>query len=516
MLGHRTLNVEDYLVIFKRRWWIVVVPTVILPIAAIALTFVIPPVYESQSLVLIDQQKVPEDFVQPIVNEDLDSRVASMNEQILSRASLQPIVDKYNLYGDQRMDMDARITKVRNDITLQAIRSQISHGDGLPGFRIFFKASDPRTAQQVCADLTSLFTKVNLNSREAAAEGTTSFIKERLEQAKGDLDNQDAKVAAFTRLHFGMLPDDEKSNLDLLGTLNAQLDAANGQLQTMNQQQVGEEAMLAQQSQPVATTPLGAAIVQTSQAEQAELEKLLAQRDELTARYSEDYPNVRAVNRQIADLQAQMAKEADAPPPAPSAPTATAPNRSDSATVQNLRANLAALRTAIQSKRKQQEAIEQQIRVYQGRVQSTPQVAEEFKELTRDYQTTLTSYQALLLQSQKADEATDLEHRQEGETFTVLDAANVPDAPTFPKLSVFAGGGLAAGVGLGLLIVALLEYRDTALRSERDVWAFTQLPTLAVIAWSASMQEPRLGILARLKRPFSRKTPKKLVADAPG
>src|ERR1039458_8913508 len=229
MLGHRTLNVEDYLAIFKRRWWIVVIPTIILPIAAIALTFVIPPVYESQSLVLIDQQKVPEDFVHPIVNEDLDSRVASMNEQVLSRSSLQPIVDKYNLYGDQRMDMDARIDRVRTkDITLQAIRSQISHGDGLPGFRIFFRASDPRTAAQVCADLTSLFTKVNLNSREAAAEGTTSFIKERLEQAKRDLDDQDAKVAAFTRLHFGMLPDDEKSNLDLLGTLNAQLDAANG------------------------------------------------------------------------------------------------------------------------------------------------------------------------------------------------------------------------------------------------------------------------------------------------
>ena len=515
MLGHRALNVEDYLAIFKRRWWIVVIPTVILPIAAIALTFVIPPVYESQSLVLIDQQKVPENFVQPIVNEDLDSRVASMNEQIESRSSLQPIVDKYNLYGDQRLDMDARIAKVRKDITMAPIRSEISRSNGLPGFRIFFKASDPRTAQQVCAELTSLFTKVNLNSREAAAEGTTSFIKERLEQAQHDLNDQDAKVAAFTRLHFGMLPDDEKSNLDLLGTLNAQLDAANGQLQTMNQQEVGEEAMLAQQSAPVATTPIGAA-VQTSQAEQAELDRLLAQRDELTARYSEEYPNVRAVNRQIADLQAQMAKEADAPPPAPTAPTATAPNRPDSATVQNLRASLAALRTAIQSKRKQQESIEQQIRVYQGRVQSTPQVAEEYKELTRDYQTTLSSYQALLVQSQKADEATDLEQRQEGETFTVLDQANLPDSPTSPKPIVYAGGGLAAGLGLGLMIVALLEYRDTALRSERDVWAFTQLPTLAVIAWSAGMQESKPGMLARLKRPFSRKTPKKLVADAPG
>src|ERR1039458_9369924 len=161
MLGHRTLNVEDYLAIFKRRWWIIVIPTVILPIAAIALTFVIPPVYESQSLVLIDQQKVPENFVQPIVNEDLDSRVASMNEQILSRSSLQPIVDKYNLYGDQRWEMDPLIAKGPKDITMAPIRSEISRSNGLPGFRIFFKASDPRTAQQVCAEANYLFTKVN-------------------------------------------------------------------------------------------------------------------------------------------------------------------------------------------------------------------------------------------------------------------------------------------------------------------------------------------------------------------
>jgi len=513
MLGHRSLNVEDYLAMLKRRWWILVVPAVILPIVAVAVTFVIPPVYESQSLVLIDQQKVPENFVQPIVNEDLDSRVASMTEQILSRSSLQPIVDKYNLYGDQHLDMDTRIDKMRKDITWQAIRSELSRSNGLPGFKIFFKASDPRTAQQVCADLTSLFTSAHLNSSEAAAEGTTSFIKERLEQAKRDLDDQDTKVAQFEREHFGMLPDDEKSNLDLLSTLNTQLDATTGQIQALEQQQIGMEAMLAQQSQPVATTSAGAP-VQTSQAEQAELDRLLTRRDDLTARYSEDYPDVRSVNRQIADLQAQMAKEADAPQSAPAAPTAV-PNRADSVTVQNLRASLAQIRAAIQNKRKQQESIEEQIRSYQGRVQSTPQVAEQYKELTRDYQTTLDSYQALLVQSQKADEATDMEHRQEGEMFTVLDQANLPDEPTFPKPLVFAGGGLAAGLGLGLVIAGLLEYRDTALRTERDVWAFTQLPTLAVIAWLSGMQESKPGMLGRLKRLFT-KTPKKLAADGPG
>jgi uncharacterized protein involved in exopolysaccharide biosynthesis len=100
MLGHRTLNVEDYLFILKRRWWILAIPAIIFPIIAIGITFMIPPKYQSQTLVLINQQKVPEDFVKTLVTEDLDSRLASMKEQILSRSSLQPIIEKYNLYAD--------------------------------------------------------------------------------------------------------------------------------------------------------------------------------------------------------------------------------------------------------------------------------------------------------------------------------------------------------------------------------------------------------------------------------
>ncbi len=112
--------------------------------------------------------------------------------------------------------------------------------------------------------------------------------------------------------------------------------------------------------------------------------------------------------------------------------------------------------------------------------------------------------------------ATDLEHRQEGETFSLLDEANLPDSPTFPKRRIFASGGLAGGLVLGLLLTALLEYRDTALRSERDVWAFTKLPTLAVIAWSGDVADRKPGKLARLKRPFRRKPKDAPLADARG
>ena len=95
MLGHRTLNVEDYLTMLKRRWWIIVIPAIILPIIGVGITFFIPPDYVSETLVLIDQQKVPDEFVRSVVSENLDSRLASMKEQILSRSQLQPIIEKW-------------------------------------------------------------------------------------------------------------------------------------------------------------------------------------------------------------------------------------------------------------------------------------------------------------------------------------------------------------------------------------------------------------------------------------
>jgi uncharacterized protein involved in exopolysaccharide biosynthesis len=279
----------------------------------------------------------------------------------------------------------------------------------------------------------------------------------------------------------------------------------------MEQNQSMMKAMLAQQSQPAAA---GASPAQTPQAQERQLEDLQAQETQLSAHYTADYPDLRDVRRKIADLQNDMAKAAAHPPPVkPVAPTV---NRPDSLSVQQLRAQLGGLDLAIQSKRKQQDQIEQQIRVYQGRIQSSPQVEQEEKELTRDYQTAQTFYDSLLTKMNQSRMATDLEHRQQGETFSLLDAANLPDAPNWPKQSIFAMGGLAGGLALGLLIVALLEYRDTALRSERDVWAFTQLPTLAVIAWSGGMISNDYGKQTRLKRLFSRKAPKKLLADAPG
>jgi polysaccharide chain length determinant protein (PEP-CTERM system associated) len=514
MLGHRKMNAEDFLTILKRRWWIIAIPVVLFPIFGVVATYFVPAEYVSTSLVLIDQQKVPTDFVKPVVTEALDSRLAYMTEQILSRSSIQPIIEKYNLYGNGKLSMDARIDLTRTKaIEIQPIESQIARSNGLPGFRILFTANDPQTAQHVCADITSLFTKANLLSREEASQGTTDFLSEQLDAAKHSLDDQDAKLATFQSQHIGMLPEDESNNVNILGTLNTQLEASTQALSTMEQNKSYMEALLAQQIQPSASAGGGSASV-APQTEETELQDLLAQQADLTSRYTAANPDVMAVNRKIADLRKQIAQEQAAP--APASTPAAAPSRSDSVAVQDLRARIRAADVAIQAKRNEQAALTQQIRSYQGRIQSSPQVEEQFKELTRDYENSQALYQSLLTKMNESQMTTDLEKRQEGETFSVLDAPNLPTDPTYPKISVFAIGGLFIGLAVGIMIVALLEYKDTALSSERDIWAFTQMPTLAVIAWSGEVAAAGSAQIDRSKRWFGRKPPKDLLADGPG
>lgn len=511
MLGHRTLTVEDYLTILKRRWWILAVPTVILPIVALGITFFVTPQYTSQTLVLINQQKVPDNIVKPVVSEDLTSRLASMREQIMSRASLEPIIKKYNLYDSLHGDMDARIAQARKNIEIQPIQSEI-RSNGLPGFKIFFTAGDPQTAQQVCAEITSLFTSANVRNRADAARGTTSFLQEQLDQQKAKLDEQDQKLAAFKRQYVGMLPEDNQTSTSILTTLNSRLDATTQQLQTLQQNKTMAESMLQQQLQALAAAPVGSA-ARGPGAEEKELETLQAQETELSTHYTDEYPALKRVRAKISELQKQMAKEAAAPPPPV---TASAPPRIEPASIQQLRTQIKLMDAAILAKHREQEQIQGQIGVYQARIQSSPQVEEQEKELTRDYQTTLEAYNTLKASLDQSRMATDLELRQQGETFDLLDAANLPESPTFPNRVIFGVGGLIAGLALGLMIIAVLEYKDTALRSERDIWAFTQLPTLAVIAWASetaaasSQDRPGLGRL------FRRKSGRNQLADAPG
>lgn len=496
MLGHRALTVQDYITILKKRWWIVVIPAVIFPIIGYGITFLIQPQYISQTLVLVEQQKVPDSYVKPVVTEDLTGRLASMKEQILSRSRLQPIIERFNLFANAKMSMDDRIDVTRRNIGITPIQSEIARTNGLPGFFISFKAGDPRTAQLVCGEITSLFVSENLNDRAASAAGTTEFLKGQLADAKAKLDEQDAKLAKFQQTYMGKLPGAENSNINMMTSLNTQLDAATQALARMEQDRSYAESILAlQQSQSASTAEHGGA---APGAQQAELQQLLTEEADLSSRYTDDYPDVVTVRRKIKELRQKIAQA----PPVTTLSSATAAKPTDSISTLQLKAQIRAMDAGIVQKRKDQGAIQAQLRMYQERVSSSPAVEEEYKSITRDNQTAQAFYDDLLNKMNQSKMATDLEKRQQGEQFRVMDEPNLPEEPSTPKRPAFVFGGLAAGLGLGLLIVALLEYFDTALRSERDIWAFTKLPTLGVIAYNNETGPAQTG-----RRWFGRRGP---------
>jgi polysaccharide chain length determinant protein (PEP-CTERM system associated) len=473
MLGHRPLVIEDYFAILKRRGWMIIIPALLLPIIAVAITYRITPIYVSQTLVLIEPQTVPDTYVKPIIAEDLDSRLASMKEQILSRSRLEPIIERFNL-GTPGMNMDDKIVQTRKNIGIVPIHSEIQGAGGLPGFFISFTAPDPHTAQLVCREITSLFVSENLQAREQSAEGTTAFLKGQLEQAKANLDQQDQKLAEFQKQYMGTLPEQQGPNMEMLNTLGTQLDATTQSLTRLENEETLVESMLAQESRQ---TPAAPGMRSTPQADTLELQRLQDKEADLKTRYTPDYPDVVAVQRQIDDLKKQMAAA-----PAASSTATPAATRYDSPGTMQLRAQVAAMTQAIAQKKQQQGELQAQIRQYQGKIQSTPLVEAKMKDLTRDHDQAQEFYNSLLGKMNNSQMATDLERRQEGENFKIMDDANLPDAPTFPNRSMFAIGGLVLGLGFGVLLIAFLEFKDKSLRTERDVWTFTKLPTLATIA----------------------------------
>ncbi len=472
MLGHREMTLEDYVGILRRRLWWIVVPTVILPLVTYGLSLLLKDRYTSQTLVLVEQQKVPDSFVRPVITEDLNARLSTMQEQILSRTRLQPIIERFGLYAGEKIPMDDKVERMRKAISVTPVRSVVTATNGLPGFSIAFTADDARLAQQVCGEIASMFMSENLRAREQTAQGTTEFLRAQLEEAKRKLDDQDRKLAAFQRQYIGQLPGQEQMNFGIYEGLNKQLEANTQALNRLQQDKTYAETMLNQQIAAWKSMQSTNSPVTLEQ----QLAALQSQLVSLEGRYTADHPDVLKAKR---DIELLKKKLSDTPPPAPEQNENAV--KIEPASVQQLRAQVRNLELSVQEKLREQQNIQKQIKVYAARIEMSPKVQEQYKSITRDYNTALGFYNELLAKKNQSEMATDLEKRQQGEQFRVMDPPNLPATPTYPNRMMFAAGGLAGGLVLGVLLALGLEFKDKSLRTEGDIEWCLELPTLAQV-----------------------------------
>ena len=477
MVRNGEITIAEVKRVFRRYWWIPALMTVALGGMGLAASLVLPKKYTSSTLVLVEQPTVPTELIKPVVTDDLNQRMASMKAQILSRSRLEAIINKFNLYSQQRqkVHMEDLVERLKSAIDVELIQPMAGSANRQPpGFNVSVTFDNPQLAQQICQEVTSMFIERNATVRVDQSNKTTQFLTEQLDQAKAKLDEQDKRLAQFKGQYLVSLPEQEQTNLTLLSGLNTQLDAATQALNRTQQDKALNETLLNQQEANWKASQVGQ---QNPESQEQQLTALQDQLSVLLAKYTPEHPDVIKLKAQIEDLKKRMD---EAPAPKKTGEGTQAALREPPA-IQQLRAKIKQDELIIADLGKRQIQTQDQIRTIQGRLQASPVVEQQLKELTRSYQTASDIYNDLLKKRENSAMATQMEHQEEGESFKVLDAPSFPLTPSFPKKLIFVGGGLGAGLALSLGILYLLALSDKAMYSERDVELCLKLPVLTLV-----------------------------------
>jgi polysaccharide chain length determinant protein (PEP-CTERM system associated) len=473
---HQEIGAKDVVAILRRRYLLIFLLALFGGIAGFVAARVLPKRYTSKTLVLVQQPEVQP--VTPIATDNVNQRLATMQQQILSTARLEPVIRDLNLYQRDvnRLPAEDLVDRLRKAITITPVAPMTeTRAQNLPGFTISVVFETPQLAQQICSMITSMFIEEDLKVSQGIDVGTTKFLNEQLDQAKGKLDEQEARLAAFQRRYVGSLPEDSQTNLNLLNGQTSQLEAATQAVNRAQQDKSFAESILAQQLSAWQGSQSGTNPETLDQ----QLEALQAQLATLQSKYTNDHPDVIKAKNDIAVLKRKIA-ESDQGKNA-SVPEKNALAKGEPTQILQLRAQIHQYDQVIKERTAQQEEIKRQIGIYQARVAASPGVEQEYKLLTRDHQTVLDSYNDLMKKRDASAMSQQFDQSKQNDRFHVLDPANFPNEPSFPKMPIFAGGGLGAGLMLGLGIGLLLEMHDTSMRSEHDVEVVLRLPVLAMI-----------------------------------
>lgn len=505
MLPGREYTPGDIWYLLVRHKWLIILPWLGISIGCAVVARVLPDQYRSTSLVQVVPQRVPENLVKSTVTQRIEERLPAISQQILSRTRLERIIQDFGLYAEERKTelMEDIVEEMRRGITVDMVK-----GDA---FRIGYVSNDARTAMKVTERLASLFVEENLRDREVLAEGANQFLDSQLDDARRRLLDHEKKLEEYRRQFSGQLPTQLGGNLQSLQSMQMQLNTVSESINRDRDRRLVVERQLVDltSDDPAAATAAGLPPVPVAaprldpQSAAAQAEAAKAQLADLEQRLKPEHPDVQRARRQLRDLERKAEAEAAQAPVSQVAagpvvsPAALVAERTRQLRVRDLRAELESIDKQVAYKEDNVRRLQRQMSDTQSRVDATPTRESEMIALNRDYDTLSRVYTGLLAKSEDAKVAANLERRQIGEQFKVIDAARLPERPFSPNRPLIYGGGVAGGLVFGLAIVVLLEYRDSSFRTDEDVVKLLALPVLATI--------PALVTAEEMRRAFRRK-----------
>ncbi len=489
----KSFNIHDYFEILLRRKWFIIIPFAIVVCAVTIYSFTAQKKYRASTLILVTPQKVPVDYVRPTVTSRIEDRLQSIGQEIMSRTRLEQIIAEFKLYQKmaKTLTMEEIVELMRSDI-----RVEIRGSQGY--FTISYISTDPRTVTLVTNKLASLFIEENLKLREQQAQGTSEFLSIELNATKAKLDEQEKIITQFKRQFMYELPDQRDTNLNVLGKLQQQLQVIGDALKSaqdrkliMQKQLTEMRNMAAMYTEDSTVSPSSSSstspIPKLANTDEGRLNQLKNYLAELEAKYKEKHPDIVVTKKRIADLEKKTEaskketeevkeKEISSPAMAKATPEATKEKKKDTTGgvgmdpfYKEMEGQLAATDLEIKRLKDEEARTKAKIGEYQARIENSPVRELGMANLTRDYQNIKDTYQSLLKKSQEAQQAENLERRQKGEQFKVIDPARIPEKPFSPNIPKNLLFGALLGMGLGFGMGFFREQMDRSFKDAEDL-----------------------------------------------
>lgn len=486
---------EIWAIFIRRRWYFILPVIVVLAIGSV-LVVKLPKKYTASTTIMVQPQKLPEEYVRPVINEDSGTRTNAITEQIMSRTNLERIIARFKLFeepGDTHMFLEDKINELRKRITVEVTgNDRGGRNREASTFRLAHTGTDPVIVRDVTNALAANFIDEDLKTREAYAAGTSSFLEEELRVMEGRLKERETELRIFREKNRGGLPEQLEANLSQIERIQERLiEAQNNLYQAENQLMQLERQR--SQSELVVDAPAGTAEGQADgrarpRDNRVLLEQLKAQYNDFASRYTEQHPDMIRLANRIRDLEALIARgQTDTGGAAPSAgPSAqalqTARNFDQIHTQQ-----IGDTQVRIRMLNNEIGNLKSELAVYQKRVDDTPKSEEALLSLQRDYDNINSLYNSLLNRKLEAEIAVNMEKKQKGEQFRIVDPAVLPQRPSSPDMNKLFLMVMAAAFGGGAGLVFLLEYLDASIRKPEQIEALAGLPVLATVP---SLQHP--------------------------
>jgi len=465
-MEENTLGLGEIIAIINLRKWFLILPALLVITVSVCIAMLLPPVYKSESTILIKEQDVPGDYVKTSMTSYAEQRIQSINQKVMTSSRLMELINRFDLYADlkDKKTTDEIIATMTEDIKLTPVNVELP--DPKTGrekvmtiaFSISYEGENPSKVQQVVTAITSFYLSEDLQVREQQASETVTFINDEIGRVQVSMKEKEAQLSEFKQANIGSLPEFFQLNMQTMSSAENAIAREQERLNSLKERAEYLESQLATVKSNLEVE------------EEVYLKQLEMKLANLKSQFSDKYPDVINTQNEIKKVKAVVRQK-----------KADKKGESDNPVYISLSAQLAGTRSDMASAREQIAQLNRQADQYRGKIAATPKIEESYSRIVSDINNLKAKYNELQQKSMEATLSLSLQTEQKGERLTLIEPARLPEKPDKPNRLAIVLIGFVLGSGAGVGIAALAEFSDTSFRNGESLERLTGFPVLAEI-----------------------------------